>query len=471
MQKMVLTIAAFALLCIGIIPCIDAGPDDRPGRMPPNGFGAGGMPPEGAAGMNAPPEKPDGMQPGGATDASSYKFNASRILDGENASETDGFYTSNTTDTSAIYVINKGNLVLRNPDIKTSGDTSSNDASSFYGLNAAVLATSGSTVQITGGSVTTTGTGANGVFSTGKGTTINLTDVSINCTGDGGHGVDATLEGVLNLKDVDMVTSGSHGAAIATDRGSGTINVIGGKAVTYGVDSPGIYSTGVITVKDAIVSGIGAEGAVIEGKNTIALTNTTLNCGTQKTGGIMIYQSFSGDAEEGTGNFIMNGGSISAEVGPVFYVTNTEAEIKLYAVNITSASGVLIKAEATDRWGQSGSNGGIVAVTASEQKLSGDIVIDNISTVEAALQNSTTLTGSINAGNSRKSASLAIDASSTWNVTADSYLTGFSDGDSTLKNIQGNGHTVYYDRSLTSNSWLGAKTYSLNNGGELKPEE
>ncbi|MDD4579348.1 MAG: hypothetical protein PHF80_01590, partial [Methanothrix sp.] len=228
----------------------------RPNDIPPNDPAPGEMPPG---------ERLSGsMLPGGTSSASPYTFSGSYTLDGKTGKETNANYTADTDDTSAVYVLNCSKLTLINPTISTRGNSSSMDASSFYGLNAAVLAASDSYVEITGGSVTTTGSGANGVFATGKGTTINLTGITINCTGEGGHGVDATLEGVLNLKDVDIITAGSHSAAIATDRGSGIINVDGGKVATYGRDSPGIYSTGTISVKDAVISGIGAEGAVIE---------------------------------------------------------------------------------------------------------------------------------------------------------------------------------------------------------------
>ncbi len=57
--------------------------------------------------------------------------------------------TRDAEDVSAVYVTNGGNLTLKNPTINTSGNTSSQINSSFYGLNAAVLATKGSALTIT----------------------------------------------------------------------------------------------------------------------------------------------------------------------------------------------------------------------------------------------------------------------------------------------------------------------------------
>ena len=120
-----------------------------------------------------------------------------------------------------------------NPTVITSGKTSSGDNSSFYGLNAGVLAASGSTLNIYGGTVTTSGIGANGVFATGSGTVVTLSNVTIVCTGQLGHGVDATVGGTLYLTDVDIATGpGANSAAIATDRGGGTLEVQGSLAST-----------------------------------------------------------------------------------------------------------------------------------------------------------------------------------------------------------------------------------------------
>jgi hypothetical protein len=208
---------------------------------------------------------------------SSDNFSGVYSLDGGPATEKDLKIVSNSSDMSAVYVTNNAELTLVNPVIVTTGDNSSDSASSFYGLNAAVLATTGSKVTISGGSITTGGSGANGAFPTGAGTSIVLSGVTIRATGDGGHAVMATNGGSLTLTGVDMTTTGAHGAPIATDRGGGSVEVTGGKASSSGIDSPGIYLTGDITVTGATISAKSSEGAVIEGKNTVTLKNTVLS--------------------------------------------------------------------------------------------------------------------------------------------------------------------------------------------------
>jgi hypothetical protein len=453
-----------ALAAAATVQATDAAPGGGPGGTPPNGAPPDGAPPGG----------------GGAGDSTTNPVLTSTcgayMLDGKTADPTtDQTYTSSAADVSALCAINAGTLSLTNPTITKTGDTSSADKSSFYGLNAAVLAGSGSAVTITGGTVTANGAGANGVFATGTGSTVTLSKVTIKAYGDGAHAVMATLGGVMTLTDVDMLTTDAHSGAIATDRGSGTITASGGTVTTSGQDSPGIYSTGAITVSNATVTSTGAEAAVIEGENSITLNNTALSSSVDNKWGVMIYQSFSGDAEGSKGTFTMSGGSLAytAANGPLFYVTNSTGVITLSGVNVTATSGVLMKAEGNDRWGKSGANGGTILFSADGQTLTGNIAADKISSVTLGLQNKSSLKGAINAEHTAKAVNLTLDASSTWEVTADSYLASLTDPDgisgSSLTNITGDGHTVYYDASLAANSALGGKTYSLVNGGELTP--
>ena len=83
----------------------------------------------------------------------------------------------------------------------------------------------------------------------------------------------------------------------------------------------------------------------------------------------------------------MDGGSLSAAQGPLFFVTNTRGIIHLQNVKLSAASGVLVNAAAS-RWGRSGSNGGHVELTAENQKLAGDITVDKVSSAIGRVEES-----------------------------------------------------------------------------------
>jgi hypothetical protein len=297
---------------------------------------------------------------------------------------------------------------------------------------------------------------------------VAVTGVVVSASGQYAHGVMASGGGSLTATDLTVTTAGASGAAVATDRGGGTITVEGGTYRTAGMNSPGIYSTGNITASDATFEATGAEAAVIEGSNSIAVTGSHLT-GTVNRG-VMIYQSMSGDAQGSTGVFNETGGSLTALSGPILYVTNTTATINLSCVTLDGSSGVLLDA-AAGQWGATGSNGGQATLNATDQILSGSVDVDGISTVALNLSKGSTLTGAINTAASAKSVSLSLDGSSRWTVTGTSCLTLLSDSagisGSTVTNIVGDGHTVYYTSS--ANPSLDGRTYTLVDGGTLTP--
>jgi hypothetical protein len=187
----------------------------------------------------------------------------------------------------------------------------------------------------------------------------------------------------------------------------------------------------------------------------------------------MIYQSMSGDAEGNEGTFSMTGGDLAytSITGPLFYVTNTTGNISLKNVNLTTTSGILLRAEAGN-WGNSGSNGGTVYLTADGQKLPGSIIADNISSVSLTLNNGSVWTGAANSDKTAKSISITLDGSSSWTLTGNSYvttLTGAVISGSSVTNISGNGFNLYYDTS--ANPSLNGQTYSLASGGSLMPTD
>jgi hypothetical protein len=439
------------------------------GGEPPQGNPPSGNPPSDGAG-NPPPGTGTGssnIDDGLSTATGTYTLN------GGSATLSDQVYTATNKDQSGVYVTDSGALTLNNVTVTTSGNTSSDENSSFYGLNAGILATSKSNITVNGGTITTTGSGANGAFATEAGSVVNLTDVAINASGDGGHGVMATLGGIINLKNVDMTTSGAHSAPLATDRGGGTVTATGGTLITTGTDSPCYYSTGILNATKSTCKATNSEIAVIEGSNSINLTDSDSQTNLANKWGVMIYQSFSGDAQGSEGTFTVNGGSLSSTDtnSPLFYVTNSTGNIELTNAKISAASGTLLKAEGNNRWGKSGSNGGTASVKTTSQTLDGNLVADKISSISLQLTSNSALNGAINADDTAKSASLILDSSSVWTVTADSYLTSLSDPDgisgTSINNIIGNGHTVYYNAGSCPE--LGGQTFTLSNGGVLTP--
>lgn len=422
-------------------------------------------------------QPPSSMGPGGGGSAPGGNSATAMFLTGaytiSNTTATNSSITINSSNsnTSAVLVTNDGHLTLSSASILKSGNTTSDDDSNFYGLNAAVVAQNASSLTISNSYIESNSDGSNAIFSTGSGSTIYAYNITIKTTMSSSRGLDATQLGAIYAQNATITTYGDHCGALANDRGTGIVFVDTANINTYGSGSPVVYSTGNITASNVIGTAHGASAVVVEGANNATITN----CDLSGTGnivqpyGVMLYQSTSGDAEDGIAIFNMTGGSLAytASSGPLFYVTNTNSKLYLTNVLLSYRSNTLVKASA-DSWGNSGSNGGDLAFSASNQVLSGNVVCDNISSIAISLNGSSTFTGSINSNNTAKYISLTIDSSSIWNVTGTSYLSSVVADNTSFVNIYGNGYDVYY--LTANNTWLSGKTYSLQNGGQLVPD-
>lgn len=361
-------------------------------------------------------------------------------------------YESSGDDENALRV-DGASVVLKDSTVKKTGGNSSNtENGDFYGANAGLLAANGAAVTVSGSEVSTDAVNGNGIFSYGEGTTVNVSDSKIRTTKNNSGGIQTTGGGIMNAANLDVATKGNSAAAIRSDRGGGTVTVDGGTYMTSGTGSPAVYSTADITVKNASLRAEASEGVVVEGKNSVTLENcdvvsemkgTYNGDSSENIHGIMIYQSMSGDADVGEADFSAKSGSITAKTGDLFYVTNTDCKIALENVNLKPANDTLLRVEGNESsrgWGTKGANGGDVTLTAANQKLEGNIIVDKISSLDMTLSENSQFTGAVNAEGEAGTVKVALKEQAVWSLTADSYISQF-DGDTTQ--IKTNGHHLY----------------------------
>ena len=163
-------------------------------------------------------------------------------------------FDNTISDQNSFIGKNKATITIDSSVFDKTENTSNDDNSNFRGQNAVVLGIEGSQTSIKNSNITSSSIGSNAV----------------------------------------LATEGTHSATLATDRGEGTITAEAAKLITSGEGSPVIYSTGNIMVNN--VNGIAnnSEIGVVEGKNSITLTNS--NVTGYKDNGFILYQSFSGDS-------------------------------------------------------------------------------------------------------------------------------------------------------------------------------
>lgn len=426
-------------------------PPENPDGTPPDGEnGQPGDPPDG--------NPPDGA-PGGFGGSGEVTQGTSANTISEDTTVTGTSYTSTGDDENALRVDGAAVTLDGVTVDKRAGATSNTEDGDFYGMNAALLATNGATATIKNATVTSSAQNGNGVFSYGAGTTVNISDSTITTTADNSGGIQTTGGSTTNAENLTVTTSGNSSAAIRSDRGGGTVNVTGGSYTSNGYNSPAVYSTAAITVKNAALTANNSEALVIEGKNSIALTGCTVTGNMSSTKGsssdenvhtVMIYQSMSGDADVGTSEFSMTGGSLTGKNGDLFYITNTHCILTLSGVTLQNedTDGYLLRVvgnSASHGWGTAGSNGAQVEFTADDQALSGKILVDTISPLNLTLKNGSSFTGTINiASNAEGSTAVSdnavvtIGSGCTWTLTGDCAITSLTNNGT----INFNGYTI-----------------------------
>lgn len=363
-------------------------------------------------------------------------------------------YSYTKSNKNTVLVKNGGKLTFTNGKIIKTGDVSSSysESSDFYGTNAAVLVTSKSTLYLSNTSIVTNAKGANAIFvsnlnSQSSGATAYVTNVVINTYKDKSRGLDATYGGKIIAKQVTINTRGGSCAALATDRGEGTIIATDcvlntGVGQKSGSGSPCIYSTGSITANNCSGTSYVSQIACIEGKNSITLNNCQLtgygkgnryvNGAYIDSCGVFLYQSMSGDAASGVSKFTSTNSKLTIakdssyyKTAPMFFVTNTKASITLKNTTLSYGSGILLKVSGQSQWGTTGSNGGNAIFNAVNQKLTGKTIVDKISTLTFTLTK-TKYAGCINPSSSYGTTKVTVNSGSTWTLTGNSHVTSLT---------------------------------------------
>lgn len=359
-------------------------------------------------------------------------------------------YTSTGSDENAVQVTG-GTFTMTDCTITKTGDYSaSSDNTSFYGVNSAVYVGSTSaatTLTMTGGTITTNAKGANAAFAYGYGV-LNISDVTIRNSANLSRGIHATGGGTIVASNLDIVTEGSNSSVVATDRGGGTVTVDGGSYVTTGTDCAILYSTGTVSASNATGSSAKGEVGVIEGDNTINITNCNFSSGSSSRG-LMILQSGSGDSEGYNGAINITNSTITLtdSSAPLCEIpTNITGTLTLDNTSLTVPSGVLMYVDYNTRWSTYGGTGNLVLKNGS---YTGAVNADQYGTATVSVASTATWTGSIDNSNVASSTTATVEG--VWILDADSYVDNLTIASGAT--VYTNGYSLNYG-SLTNNGTL-----------------
>lgn len=425
--------------------------------MPPGGFG-GDVPP--------PP-------PGGG---SMFFYTGDAVTDLESGEYTGETFADSTAEKEVALRVGPGvSAKISDSTITKSAGDMTGDDSSFYGVNAGILAYSEdeatpAELELDNVIVETSSKGANGVFAYGD-ATIRIKDSTVTTNGAGGSGgIMVAGGGTLYAENCTVTTEGGSSAAIRSDRGSGKMVIDGGTYISngsLGTGSPAIYCVADITASNCTLSADNAQAICFEGRNPCKLYNVFLegrytasdddeNCN------VMVYQSMSGDSAEGTTFCTMVGGVLKAnnvsENGnaKMFYTTNTYSYISLCDVEMvysdTMETFLLCACNTNQRgWGRAGANGSECVLYTVDQDMKGNIIYDTWSFLGVYMTEGSTLEGAIQCreNNGDRGCDLYTDSTAVWTVTGDSIVRDFHNADATILDADGKSVSIVsYDGTV-----------------------
>lgn len=390
---------------------------------------------------------------------------------------------------SVIQVSNKAKYNATNLELtKESGKSTDFDSSTLYGLNSTFIAKEGSEIFLEDSKLSSSISYSSAFFATGLETTATLNNVELSTDKDNSSALNASSEAKIDISNSGIKTKGNNSDAIKTLDANSLININDSTIITEGQNSTLLYSKGKIEALN-IKGTSNSYLAIIEDRNSLELTNANLiTNGQDKTineylGAFLIYSQESASASNNYTSakldiidsiIEINKDSSWYDKTPLFYLTNTEANINITNTTLNYGSDILLKAVANSEYGDIGDNAASVTLTATDQELTGEIIVDSNSKVRLNLNNST-YEGKINVDNLSANVDVTFDYDSRWELTGDSYINilQITKTDYLRKNvrkyIRSNGYNVYYNSA--NNEWLEGRTYNLQGGGKLIPLE
>jgi len=492
------------------------------GGMGGGGMGGGGGGGKRSGGKGGPPaggsEATPDARPAAAIVPVSMRLKGIVTLAGVAKALKGGKITSDQPDVSGLYATRGAALTVDGVDIETTGAAVLVSDSHDYGINSALLIDNGSGVQMTGGHITTEGQGANGAYVSGEDSALTLHGVSLATAGTGAIGIDIRSGASFDATDTTVTTQSDHAPALSLQLQGPPTHITGGNFTTQGPSSPAFALSGNLEANNLTAASARTDGIAINGAYRVAFTNSVVAGGNY---GAMIFVAPAADnamagapmggpdggpphggrggdqggerggGEKSGGRPNASGGAdkpkgagmrpVTDMMGPppehgpdgpglsytggklsghraVFFVTNIRTHIRLDSVDIASANGIIVKSVA-DQWGELGRNGGDTVLEGHHQILIGDFVTDVISHIAVNLSEGSHLTGK-----ATRNTDVALDATSSWTLTADSSV-GKLEADPAQ--IDSQGHTLSYDKFR--NPAFNSQTIPLPGGGQLVP--
>ncbi len=293
-----------------------------------------------------------------------------------------------------------------------------------------------------------------GIAAAGSGTFVRVDDGKTTISKEQSSGFYCTDSAMISIDKYDISSFAKMSPVLSTDK-MGCIEAVGMKGGTKGNAAPLFSSKGSIHVSESRMEAASAPIAHIRENGAITLDNCELTQGAS----CGFYVS---DGTAAGGSLTMNGCKLKLQDGPLLLVDEGTLTAALTDNTISFTKDGLMSIR-----------GGVADITASRQKLKGDIVTDSACAVSLNLGKGASYDGAINVGNNMDATvTVNLEKGSVWFVSDNSHISAisFQQGvENGVKQIKGKAN-VYYDAKNPANSYLEGRQYELGGQGMLIPE-
>lgn len=354
---------------------------------------------------------------------------------GEDAVIENAELSTDVMDQNIVRATGGATVTLRNCTLKKDGEVTDHMRGNFTGLNAGILAENG-TVIVENSKLTSVALGGNGVFAHGPDSRIVLKEVMIDSYGEGAcRSVYCAFGGQIEAENCEFISRGTISSTVATDAGSGRINLKNCLVKAMGSNCASLYSTGDIYAENCMCLAPETEGLIIAGDDVLRLKDTYVLSG--KSQGVKIN-----GRQEG-GYFRMEGGILAVCEGPIVFSCGS-ARIYLDHAGISNPSGIAFNANSHGLHMNrpDGGEPSELNVEMHHQLIQGDSFGDKNHRLVLSLADGSRYIGAINGNHASVYCEVTLSADSQWELTGDSCVHQLNNECKDNSNIILNGHQL-----------------------------
>jgi len=348
--------------------------------------------------------------------------------------------TSSVSNKSSLYVTN-GDLTLTNSKVFKDGNGKVDGLSNKD--NSAIIISPKSLFTMNKSEVETKALYAHGIYFENESENV-LKSSKIYTNNKYSSGI-VNDGGKVSLNDIDIETNANDSSGLLLIRGN--IDIENSRITTNANSSPIFKTASNIDISNSSLTSNNSEGfiAIADGNikfnKTELISNNTMTSALNKSYmNILIYNPEEISNKQET-NFEAKDSKIISKNGDSFNVLNATANITLNNTEITNERGIFLKGQSLNYDGER-KTGSIINLNLINQKVTGEIILDNNSKLTMKLDNSDYV-GLINNQKIAKGVDLILTKDSHIKLTGSTYVDSLTNGDYDNTNIDLNGYHLY----------------------------